>query len=74
MTRLKCTFVPQVWERDYAITLEFENTENTWEVEIDGELPEPHSYDSDRLRDVPQAPDWVRVWPGPFEVNYEVIS
>lgn len=74
MTTLRCTFVPQIWQRDYAMTLYFEDADTTWDVEVTGDLPEPHSIESDELRNVPQAPDWVRVWPGPFEVNYEVVT
>lgn len=75
MAKLLCTFVPQVWQRDYAVTVHFEDAPNIWFVECDDDdLPEPDSYDTDYLREVPQAPDWVRTWPGPFEVHYEVVN
>ena len=89
MTRLLCTFLPQEWVGDTAYPVQRDRRPNQWEVAIDeafvaGMIPpatpeefmerlEPHSYESDQLITA-AAPEWVREWGGPFEVEYEEIE
>lgn len=75
-------FTPQAWVNDYAIEVDAEG-EREWEVSLDfleqllrslpdelrDELCKGHSYESDMLRGDPAAPEWVREWHGPFEVE-----
>ena len=70
MYRIRCTFRPQAWVRDYATDVDPEG-ETRWEMEVDS-LPPENSYESDALRESPNAPAWAREWLGPFEVDYEV--
>ena len=72
---LRCTFRPQSWGRG--------NKDALYEVEGNGplewtttveKLPEVHSYESDDLIHAESAPQWCRDWPGPFEVDYEVLT
>lgn len=67
---LRCIFRPQAWQRDNAIDVDPEG-ETVWEAEY-ATRPEYHSYESDELRNHPDAPEWVREWQGPFEVEYQV--
>jgi hypothetical protein len=71
---IKCTFTPQAWVNDYAISVDPEGP-TEWEMEFAGtELPDDNSYESDDLRDSPEAPDWVREWSGPFYVSVELLE
>lgn len=72
---MRARFIPQQWQNDFATTVNVE-AECEWDVtpgwyasEFPEGPPERHSYESDRLRDDPAAPAWVREWPGPFEVE-----
>lgn len=72
---LRCTFIPQVWLLDYAYEVELPNDfRRNWCIVHQGRLPEERSLESDALRDCDAAPDWVKHWPGPFEIDYEVIQ
>lgn len=65
-------FHPQAWQKDQAIDVDplgdVEWTVPRSAIE-DAELPQPK--DADFLRDLPQAPEWVRKWDGPFYVSIE---
>lgn len=73
MTRVK--FWPEAWQRDYAIPVDPEGP-TEWEATPDfvrklvdryGPAALEESTDaSDRLREDPAAPEWVREWHGPF--------
>ncbi len=76
--RIIATFVPQVWVNDYAMEVDPEG-EDTWDV-TDEILAMPREkalalqdcdYESDALRELPSAPEWVRDWGGPFSVVVE---
>lgn len=69
--KLLCTFRPQAWMHDYAIDVDPES-DTQWTMEVP-RAPKPSSYESDELREAPNAPAWVRDWSGPFEVEYEVL-
>ena len=65
-------FVPQAWINDYAINVDLEGPD-TWEVPAEMVVGiEPDSYESDELREMDNAPEWVREWSGPFYVTWEV--
>lgn len=67
-------FVPQAWIRDTAIRVDPVGA-TTFEVpaadakDTDGNWLPDHDYPSDRLREHANAPDWIREWSGPFEVE-----
>lgn len=69
-------FEPQAWLRDYAISVDPEG-DTEFEIPLDcpdlwykdGQLVEDHSYESDELRSHPNAPEWIRNWSGPFDVE-----
>ena len=80
---VEMSFTPQVWINDYAHTADAQG-ETDWTAPLDqvlalcdGVLPADDSYESDDLRNLPQAPDWVQDWYGPFVVsidNREVLE
>ena len=73
--RLECTFRPQAWVNDNAIPVDGPELPATWQVECDlSRLPQPRSHETDALRQHPDAPQWVRDWQGPFEVDYTVVG
>ena len=77
MIRLTCTFLPQEWIGDTAYPVLRNRRPNTWTVEVTEQFMEkltPYSYESDTLAEDPNAPEWVRDWHGPFEVDYEEES
>jgi hypothetical protein len=65
------TFVAQQWVGDYAVEVEPLGP-TTWEVpaELVRNMP-INSYESDALREHPNAPEWVLEWDGPFECNFD---
>jgi hypothetical protein len=64
------TFRPQAWIDDYAVDCDPEG-ETTFEVEEEILRGlEPHTYEADELREHKNAPQWVKDWPGPFEVEW----
>ena len=71
MITIRCTFRPQAWQNNYAIPVDAQG-ETEWEMEVE-QLPDPYSYDSDRLREDANAPEWVQAWSGPFEVDYVCV-
>lgn len=71
--RLRCTFIPQAWINDNAVRVDAEDREYTWEVDVEVR-PEPHSHESDALRQAWSAPQWAKDWSGPFEVEFEVLK
>ncbi len=69
MHKIRCTFVPQAWVNNNAIRVDTEG-ETSWVMEV-AALPKRNSYASDELRHADTAPEWVREWHGPFEVEYD---
>ena len=69
-------FLPQAWVNDYAITVDPVGPA-TFTVpagdarDADGDWLEDHSDASDRLRTHEHAPEWIRDWSGPFDVEIE---
>lgn len=83
--RLRCTFIPQRWggrKNDYAYPADPEG-EDTWLVpmleveELTGctgtENLDDDPFARDELRHAKSAPQWVKDWPGPFEVEWELV-
>lgn len=79
---LRCTFVPQ-WVPKPGPGLERIETmdlrmlgrtlaDATWEGEYDEAPSQTRSYDTDALREHPNAPQWAKDWDGPFEVEFQV--
>lgn len=70
--RRTLTFRPQAWVRDNAIDVDPQGP-TTWIDEVPDGI-ESHSYESDELRLSEHAPQWVRDWSGPFEVEIGKVS
>lgn len=76
--RIIAEFIPQVWENDVAVDIAAPFP-NTWDVTdlitAMGEGParalKDDQYETDVLRDADNAPNWVKVWPGPYYVRVE---
>ena len=73
--RVIAVFVPQQWVNDLAIRVDPKG-EDSWDVtEIieamgaEALLLEDDQYETDDLRDAPNAPQWVKDWEGPFYVQ-----
>lgn len=67
---VKLRFVPQAWVNDYAIEVDPEGP-TEWEVPaglVDFDFDRDH-WRRDALKNHHNAPDWVRGWQGPFEVE-----
>jgi hypothetical protein len=64
----KAIFTPQAWVNDYSIQVDPEGP-TEWEVEDEHLGLQPDTYESDELRDHPNAPAWVRDWSGPFYIS-----
>lgn len=64
----KAIFHPQAWVNDWAIDVDPQG-----ETEFDvGEVPdemESNDHDSDRLKDHPNAPGWVKNWSATFWIE-----
>jgi len=84
---LKCTFFPQYWRNDLLYCGQPQGVD-TWYVDLfevyrltghamthDG-YPEldDDPYQRDELRHAASAPQWVKDWSGPFEVEWEVVD
>ena len=68
MAILNLRFQPQAWLNNYAIDVDPEG-ETEFSVEWNGPLPDDNSYESDSMRFLNGAPDWVREWSGPFYIE-----
>jgi len=68
------TFKPQMWVRNWAITVDPPDGQETqWRVPASAVRGiRPATDEADELRMHPAAPAWVRLWPGPFEIIWEV--
>lgn len=79
MPTYRATFHPQAWVNDYAIEVDPQGP-TTWEVtpELIASLPagwnKSCTYESDELRNDPAAPEWVREWTGPFDIEVERVN
>lgn len=71
MYRIRCTFVPQAWQDDYAIPVDPEG-DTSWDMTVET-LPRRYSLANDALREDVRAPQWVQDWVGPFEVTYVIL-
>lgn len=76
-----CTLQPQQIINDCFYTVDHLSFDS-WIVEaaefeeLTGDTPsevEENSFETDRLRDAKNAPQQVKDWDGPYEVNFEVI-
>jgi hypothetical protein len=69
-------FIAQAWVRNNAIEVDAAGP-TTFEVPVadaqdtDGYWLPDHDYTSDVLREHHNAPEWIRNWSGPFEVEIE---
>lgn len=80
--RYRATFVAQVWNNDYAVRVD-PGCPVQWDITpaylekmlrlYGPEVLENYNYSSDELRYDPAAPEWVREWQGPFEVEVKEI-
>lgn len=76
--RYTAKFTPQQWVNKCAVVVD-PHGPDVWDcTKYMAGLPddaararamEPDSYDSDDVRDDPNAPQWVRDWSGPFYVT-----
>lgn len=65
-------FHPQAWVNDYAVEVDPQGP-TQYEVE-DSDIEsgwESDTYETDALKDHPNAPEWVREWQGPFWVDVD---
>ena len=73
---VRVRFVPQVWINDYAVTADPQGPETFLIPAEDAKNGrrwlKDHAYESDSLRTHPNAPAWIKNWPGPFEIELEV--
>lgn len=77
MKTITLQFIPQKWVNDYAIDADPQGP-LTWDVpiiEIITEFPDEFSWHNehetrDSMRAHANAPQWVREWDGPFEVEF----
>lgn len=79
--RLVATFTPQAWINDYAHTVDAEGptewdptaylAEHAPHVIAELEAGEFSTWNDreDLLKGDPNAPEWVREWSGPFEID-----
>jgi hypothetical protein len=68
----KAKFIPQAWVNDNAVTIDAYDVD-TWDIAEKDALAAIETArgggDWDYLRDTPDAPHWVREYPGPFQVE-----
>lgn len=70
----KVRFIPQAWIRDYAVEVDPEGPTVFDVPDQDAQDAEGHwlpdrSYESDTLKAHPHAPQWVREWRGPCDIE-----
>jgi hypothetical protein len=78
MQRIIAKFHPQAWVNNYAVDVDaegecqFDVTDHVVGLgESAARALRDYDDSSDDLAALPQAPDWVRNWPGPFYVTVE---
>lgn len=76
--RIIATFVPQVWVNDHAVTCDplgetrFDVTDAILALgQTDALQLRDDDIRTDNLAQLPNAPDWIKNWPGPFYVAVE---
>lgn len=76
--RVIARFHPQAWVNDYAVSvdpegdIDFDVTETVVKMGRGKALSvRDDDYESDELRQVETAPEWIREWGGPFWVEVE---
>lgn len=80
---LRCTFIPQAWIRDNAVNVDPEG-DTQWNMPL-SEMEELTGVSStinldddpfarDELRHAVSAPQWVKDWTGPFEIEWELLQ
>lgn len=76
--KAKVTFHPQAWQNDYAVPVDPEG-ETEFVVPCEdatddkGKLLSDNSWESDVLKDHPNAPEWIKSWNGPFYITLEKL-
>ncbi len=65
-------FTPQAWINDYATTVDPAGN-SSWLDDIPPGIS-GGTYEADDLRNSTRAPDWVRGWQGPFEIDVEYLE
>jgi len=65
---IRVRFRPQAWQRDYAVEVDPEG-ETEWLISIETANDLPGSNDLDWVRSDVFAPDWIKEWQGPFEIE-----
>jgi hypothetical protein len=70
---VRVRFTPQAWIKDYAYDIDPEG-ETVFEIPIadamiNGRLRKNNDYETDALKSHPNAPEWIREFRGPFEVE-----
>ncbi|MBE0562561.1 MAG: hypothetical protein IH622_17285 [Ochrobactrum anthropi] len=76
--RVTLTFMPQIWRHDQAIEVDVSEPKD-WTVALSlllERFPTEAEWDAnaqirDDLRHEGDAPQWIRDWPGPFEVRLD---
>lgn len=78
---IHCTFYPQAWINDNALDVDPEGT-MTWEMDMlevveltgvsDLNCMDDNPYARDKLRHSKKAPQWIKDWTGPFEIECKV--
>lgn len=77
--RYSAEFTAQAWVNDFPISVDPEG-DTVWDctdyvnekfapATVDRMLTNPVDGITDRLRDDPNAPVWIREWSGPFEIQ-----
>lgn len=80
---IECTFIPQVWVKDSAMEVDPEGPV-TWLMQMsevtaltgvtDMSKMDDDPFARDELRWAKGAPQWVKDWAGPFEVEWRVLA
>lgn len=82
--RYIATFNPEAWVNDYAYPVDPQG-EQSWDCtsyigtilspeEIEQFLTGHETYNTDCVRDDPNAPAWVRDWSGPFNIDLTEVD
>ena len=77
LKQIKAIFTPQVWiNRDYGMNVDPPGPDEWFVSVTEKELErlEWDAYARDDLRFDDSAPQWVKDWQGPFEVDIEEIE
>jgi hypothetical protein len=67
--KARMTFTPQAWVNDYAVEVDAQGP-TSWSADIPEGIHD-NSDEADELGRAPEAPEWIRNWHGPSEVQIE---